>query len=54
MEMELAWTSVSRSERATTCVLFQQDRIGTSEQWGQLSGYGTPKYAFVFPSQACT
>lgn len=53
VQMERAWNSISRSDRATVCSMFRQDRIGTSQQWVRLSGYGKPEYAFVFLSQAC-
>lgn len=53
VEMERAWNSISRADRGTVCSMFRQDRIGTSQQWVRLSGYGKPEYAFVFLSQAC-
>lgn len=53
VQMEMAWNSISRSDRGTVCALFREDRVGTSQQWVRLSGYGKPEYAFVFLSQAC-
>ena len=53
VEMEAAWWSLSSADRRTVCGLFRDDRIGTSNRWVQLSGYGKPEYAFVFLSEAC-
>ncbi len=53
VEMEAAWWSITRSDRATVCSMFRQDRIRTSQRWVALSGYGKPEYAFVFLSEAC-
>ena len=53
IQMEMAWNSISRSDRSTVCTMFRQDRVRTSQQWVRLSGYGKPEYAFVFLSEAC-
>jgi flagellar biosynthesis chaperone FliJ len=53
VQMEAAWWSISRSDRATVCSMFRKDKIGTSRQWVALSGYGKPEYAFVFLLEAC-
>lgn len=53
VQMEMAWNSISRSDQATVCALFRDDRVGTSQQWVRLSGYGKYEYAFVFLSEAC-
>lgn len=52
-EMETAWNSISVGDRVTICTRFQQDGVGTAQEWIRAAGYGRPEWAFVFLTQAC-
>lgn len=52
-QMEMAWNSISSTDRAVVCGRFRQDGVGTAQEWVRLSGYGRPEYAFAFLSQVC-